>query len=39
MVSIGYFLSSEEFGPQEQVRQAKLAERAGFAGSPAAVSS
>lgn len=30
MVSIGYFLSSEEFEPQELVRQAQLAERAGF---------
>src|SRR6266536_1554044 len=30
MVSIGYFLSSEEFGPTELVRQAKLAEQAGF---------
>jgi G6PDH family F420-dependent oxidoreductase len=30
MVSIGYFLSSEEFGPKELVRQATLAERAGF---------
>jgi len=30
MVSIGYFLSSEEFGPRELVRQATLAERAGF---------
>jgi G6PDH family F420-dependent oxidoreductase len=30
MVSIGYFLSSEEFGPRELVRQAVLAERAGF---------
>ena len=29
---IGYFLSSEEFGPREQVRQAKLAEAAGFHG-------
>jgi len=27
---IGYFLSSEEFGPVELVRQAKLAETAGF---------
>jgi G6PDH family F420-dependent oxidoreductase len=32
MVSIGYFLSSEEFGPRELVRQAVLAERAGFSG-------
>ncbi|WP_424186439.1 TIGR03557 family F420-dependent LLM class oxidoreductase [Actinokineospora sp. G85] len=30
MVSIGYFLSSEEFGPKELVRQARLAEEAGF---------
>ena len=30
MVSIGYFLSCEEFGPRELVRQAKLAEEAGF---------
>ncbi|HEV2784151.1 MAG TPA: LLM class F420-dependent oxidoreductase [Actinophytocola sp.] len=30
MVSMGYFLSSEEFGPRELVRQAKLAEEAGF---------
>jgi G6PDH family F420-dependent oxidoreductase len=30
MVSIGYFLSSEEFGPRELVRQATLAEEAGF---------
>jgi G6PDH family F420-dependent oxidoreductase len=30
MVSIGYFLSCEEFGPKELVRQAKLAEDAGF---------
>lgn len=30
MVSIGYFLSSEEFGPRELVRQAQLAEQAGF---------
>jgi alkanesulfonate monooxygenase SsuD/methylene tetrahydromethanopterin reductase-like flavin-dependent oxidoreductase (luciferase family) len=29
---IGYFLSSEEFGPRELVRQAVLAERAGFHG-------
>ena len=27
---MGYFLSSEEFGPKELVRQAKLAEQAGF---------
>ncbi|PWW51984.1 LLM class F420-dependent oxidoreductase [Actinokineospora spheciospongiae] len=30
MVSIGYFLSCEEFGPKELVRQARLAEEAGF---------
>ena len=29
---IGYFLSSEEFGPLELVRQARLAEQAGFQG-------
>ena len=29
---IGYFLSSEEFGPRELVQQAKLAEDAGFEG-------
>jgi G6PDH family F420-dependent oxidoreductase len=29
---IGYFLSSEEFGPRELVRQARLAEQAGFDG-------
>jgi hypothetical protein len=29
-VSIGYFLSCEEFGPRELVRQAKKAEQAGF---------
>jgi G6PDH family F420-dependent oxidoreductase len=29
-VRIGYFLSSEEFGPQELVEQARLAEEAGF---------
>jgi G6PDH family F420-dependent oxidoreductase len=29
---IGYFLSSEEFGPRELVRQARLAEEAGFQG-------
>jgi G6PDH family F420-dependent oxidoreductase len=29
---IGYFLSSEEFGPAELVRQAQLAEEAGFEG-------
>jgi hypothetical protein len=30
MVSVGYFLSCEEFGPRELVRQAQLAEQAGF---------
>src|SRR4051812_2124016 len=30
MVSVGYFLSSEEFSPRELVRQARLAESAGF---------
>ncbi|MBV9314550.1 MAG: TIGR03557 family F420-dependent LLM class oxidoreductase [Pseudonocardia sp.] len=30
MASIGYFLSCEEFGPRELVRQARLAEEAGF---------
>jgi G6PDH family F420-dependent oxidoreductase len=30
MVSIGYFLSCEEFGPKELVRQARLADQAGF---------
>ena len=30
MVSIGYFLSSEEFGPRELVDQARKAEQAGF---------
>lgn len=29
-MSIGYFLSCEEFGPHELVRQAELAEQAGF---------
>jgi G6PDH family F420-dependent oxidoreductase len=29
-VEVGYFLSSEEFGPRELVRQAGLAEQAGF---------
>ena len=29
---IGYFLSSEEFGPAELVRQARMAEQAGFDG-------
>lgn len=27
---IGYFLSSEEFGPKEQIEQAKMAQEAGF---------
>lgn len=30
MTIIGYFLASEEFGPKELVRQARLAEQAGF---------
>jgi hypothetical protein len=30
MVSVGYFLSCEEFEPRELVRQARLAEEAGF---------
>lgn len=30
MVSVGYFLSCEEFGPSELVRHAQLAEQAGF---------
>ncbi len=30
MVSIGYFLSSEEFGPRDLVEQARMAEQAGF---------
>ncbi|NMH99299.1 TIGR03557 family F420-dependent LLM class oxidoreductase [Pseudonocardia acidicola] len=30
MVSVGYFLSCEEFGPRELVRQARLAQQAGF---------
>src|SRR5690606_39525840 len=30
MVSFGYFLASEEYGPDELVRQANLAEQAGF---------
>jgi G6PDH family F420-dependent oxidoreductase len=29
-MKIGYFLSSEEFGPRELVRQARMAEEAGF---------
>ncbi|GLW12407.1 LLM class F420-dependent oxidoreductase [Microtetraspora sp. NBRC 13810] len=32
MTKFGYFLSSEEHGPRELVRQAQLAERAGFEG-------
>ncbi|MFG6198600.1 LLM class F420-dependent oxidoreductase [Nonomuraea sp. JJY05] len=32
MSRIGYFLSSEEHGPKELVRQSKLAEQAGFEG-------
>jgi G6PDH family F420-dependent oxidoreductase len=31
-VRVGYFLSSEEFSPRELVRQAQLAEQAGFDG-------
>lgn len=31
-MKIGYFLSSEEFGPKELLRQATLAEEAGFEG-------
>jgi G6PDH family F420-dependent oxidoreductase len=31
-MNIGYFLSCEEFGPRELVRQAQLAERSGFHG-------
>ena len=30
MMSVGYFLSSEGYGPHELVRQARLAEQAGF---------
>ncbi|MGW5053876.1 TIGR03557 family F420-dependent LLM class oxidoreductase [Actinokineospora sp. NPDC004072] len=30
MTSVGYFLSCEEFGPRELVRQARMAEDAGF---------
>src|SRR5215211_1799735 len=30
MVKVGYFLSSEEFGPNELIEQAKMAEAAGF---------
>lgn len=29
-MKIGYFLSSEEFGPHEQIEQARMAEEAGF---------
>ncbi|MCW2887459.1 MAG: hypothetical protein QOE54_5590 [Streptosporangiaceae bacterium] len=32
MVRFGYFLSSEEHSPDAMVRQAKLAEQAGFEG-------
>ena len=32
MVKIGYFLSSEEYGPAELVAQARAAEAAGFEG-------
>ena len=32
MTSFGYFLSSEEFTPQQLVEQARLAEQAGFTG-------
>jgi alkanesulfonate monooxygenase SsuD/methylene tetrahydromethanopterin reductase-like flavin-dependent oxidoreductase (luciferase family) len=31
-VRIGYFLSSEEFDPRELIRQARMAEGAGFQG-------
>jgi G6PDH family F420-dependent oxidoreductase len=31
-MKIGYFLSSEEFGPRELVRQARMAQDAGFEG-------
>jgi G6PDH family F420-dependent oxidoreductase len=30
MTVIGYFLSSEEWGPNEQLEQARMAEEAGF---------
>jgi alkanesulfonate monooxygenase SsuD/methylene tetrahydromethanopterin reductase-like flavin-dependent oxidoreductase (luciferase family) len=30
MIKVGYFLSSEEFGPNELIEQAKMAEAAGF---------
>ena len=29
-MKIGYFLSSEEWGPGEQLKQARMAEEAGF---------
>lgn len=32
MVKVGYFLSCEEFGPQELLRQGRMAEEAGFEG-------
>jgi alkanesulfonate monooxygenase SsuD/methylene tetrahydromethanopterin reductase-like flavin-dependent oxidoreductase (luciferase family) len=32
MARFGYFLACEEHGPNELVRQAKLAEQAGFEG-------
>ena len=32
MTRYGYFLSSEEYPPEELVRQARLAEEAGFDG-------
>lgn len=32
MVKIGYFLSSEEFGPKDHIEQARMAEAAGFEG-------
>ncbi|HET9104239.1 MAG TPA: TIGR03557 family F420-dependent LLM class oxidoreductase [Solirubrobacteraceae bacterium] len=31
-MNVGYFLSCEEFGPRELVRQARMAEEAGFCG-------
>jgi alkanesulfonate monooxygenase SsuD/methylene tetrahydromethanopterin reductase-like flavin-dependent oxidoreductase (luciferase family) len=30
MPKVGYFLSSEEFGPNELIEQAKMAQKAGF---------
>jgi alkanesulfonate monooxygenase SsuD/methylene tetrahydromethanopterin reductase-like flavin-dependent oxidoreductase (luciferase family) len=30
MAKVGYFLSSEEFGPNEFIEQAKMAQKAGF---------